>query len=85
MLCSLPNGLEDVSTYPALFAELIRRNYTELDLKKLAGMNLVRVFRANEQKAQELQATEPPFEDHVFELDSTYNKDNFVPECRTDF
>jgi hypothetical protein len=42
-------GLQDVSTYPALFAELASRGYTDSDLKKLAGQNLVRVFRAVEQ------------------------------------
>ncbi|GFS16924.1 dipeptidase [Elysia marginata] len=41
----LPVGLEDVSKYPNLFAELIRRNWTEADLEKLAGKNLLRVFR----------------------------------------
>lgn len=44
----LPVGLEDVSTYPALFAELLRRGYSDDDLMKLAGKNLVRVFRAVE-------------------------------------
>ena len=38
-------GLEDVSTYPALFAELMKRGYSDEDLMKLAGKNLVRVFR----------------------------------------
>ena len=40
-----PAGLEDVSKYPALLAELARRGYTQEDLKKLAGSNLLRVFR----------------------------------------
>ena len=44
-LTSLPVGLEDVSTYPALFAELMKRGYSDEDLMKLAGKNLVRVFR----------------------------------------
>jgi membrane dipeptidase len=37
-------GLEDVSKYPALFAELARRGWSDADLKKLAGENLLRVF-----------------------------------------
>lgn len=37
-------GLEDVSKYPALFAELARRGWSDTDLKKLAGENLLRVF-----------------------------------------
>ena len=45
----VPVGLEDVSTYPALFAELIRRGWTDDDLVKLAGKNLVRVFTRVEQ------------------------------------
>jgi membrane dipeptidase len=38
-------GLEDVSCYPALLAELAHRGYTRDDLKKLAGLNFLRVFR----------------------------------------
>ncbi|HEX5297316.1 MAG TPA: dipeptidase, partial [Streptosporangiaceae bacterium] len=41
-------GLEDVSTYPALFAELLRRGWTEPDCAALAGGNLLRVLRAAE-------------------------------------
>ena len=45
----VPIGLEDVSTYPDLFAELVRRKWTPSDLKKLAGENLIRVFTKVEQ------------------------------------
>lgn len=50
MCCySTPQGLQDVSTYPALFAELIASGLWELDdLKKLAGLNLIRVMKAVE-------------------------------------
>jgi membrane dipeptidase len=41
-------GLEDVSTYPALFAELLRRGWTEPDCAALAGGNVLRVLRAAE-------------------------------------
>jgi membrane dipeptidase len=44
-------GLEDVSTYPALFAELFRRGWTEPDCAALAGGNLLRVMRAAESYA----------------------------------
>lgn len=44
-----PVGLEDVSKYPDLFAELLRRGWTEEDLTKVAGGNLLRVLRKNEQ------------------------------------
>ena len=45
----LPVGLEDVSKFPDLLAELLRRGYTEGDVKKIAGQNLIRVFREVEQ------------------------------------
>jgi membrane dipeptidase len=38
-------GLEDVSCYPALFAELRGRGYSDDELKRLAGLNFLRVFR----------------------------------------
>jgi membrane dipeptidase len=48
-------GLEDVSTYPALFAELARRGWSDNDLRKLAGENLLRVFAQAEAVARRLQ------------------------------
>jgi membrane dipeptidase len=56
---SAPEGLEDVSKFPALFAELIRRGYSEDDLAKIAGRNVLRVMRAVEETARRLQAEEP--------------------------
>ena len=44
-------GLEDVSKYPALFAELLRRGYSKQDLRKIAGQNLLRMMRAVEKVA----------------------------------
>lgn len=41
-------GLEDVSTYPDLIAELLRRGYTDDDVRKIAGRNMLRVLRAAE-------------------------------------
>jgi membrane dipeptidase len=41
-------GLEDVSTYPALFAELSRRGWSEEDLRRLAGENILRVMERAE-------------------------------------
>jgi membrane dipeptidase len=41
-----PVGLHDVSRYPALFAELQRRRWSEADLRALAGANTLRVLRA---------------------------------------
>jgi len=39
-------GLEDVSTYPALVAELLKRGYTDADVKKITGGNIMRVMKA---------------------------------------
>ncbi|CAG7726331.1 unnamed protein product, partial [Allacma fusca] len=47
---STPRGLEDVSKYPNLFAKLLEdARWTAEDLKKLAGLNFLRVFRRVEQ------------------------------------
>jgi membrane dipeptidase len=48
-------GLEDVSTFPALFAELARRGWSDADLRKLAGENLLRVFAQAEAVAARLK------------------------------
>ncbi len=50
-----PEGLEDVSTYPALFAELIRRGWKDGDLAKLAGGNLIRTFELVEKVSGRLR------------------------------
>ena len=53
----VPRGLEDVSRFPHLFAELIRRGWRDDDLRKLAGQNALRVLRAAEDVAARLRAT----------------------------
>jgi membrane dipeptidase len=55
-----PEGLSDVSMYPNLFAELIRRGWSDADLKKLAGENVLRAMAQAEKVARELQATTNP-------------------------
>jgi membrane dipeptidase len=55
-----PVGLEDVSRYPYLFAELIRRGWKDADLAKLAGGNLIRAFTQAEHVAARLQKERPP-------------------------
>lgn len=62
-------GLEDVSTYPALFAELSRRGWTELQLRKLAGENVLRAFAQAEQVAARLRKTRAPSTKTIAELD----------------
>lgn len=64
-----PVGLEDVSTFPALFAELIRRGWSDEDLRKLAGENLLRVMRRAEDVARRLQKARPPSTRTIEELD----------------
>ena len=44
-------GLEDVSAYPALFAELLARGWTEAECAALAGGNVLRALRAAESYA----------------------------------
>lgn len=56
---SVPQGLEDVSKYPDLFVELLRRGYTEDDVRKIAGLNVLRVMKANEAMAAQLQKESP--------------------------
>jgi ABC-type maltose transport system permease subunit len=57
---SVVEGLGDVSTYPALFAELLKRGYSEGDVQKIAGRNVLRVMRGAEAVAQRLQKARPP-------------------------
>ena len=49
---TLPIGLKDVSMYPNLVEGLLKRNYTESDIKKILGENLLRVWRSIENKAE---------------------------------
>ena len=62
-------GLEDVSTFPALFMELARRGWTDQELSKLAGENLLRVMRETEAVAMRLQRERPPSTKTYEELD----------------
>jgi membrane dipeptidase len=55
-----PVGLEDVSGYPRLFAELIERGWSDADLAKLARGNFLRAFRRAEAVARRLRRTRPP-------------------------
>jgi membrane dipeptidase len=64
-----PDGLEDVSRFPALFAELIRRGWSDADLKKLAGENLLRALRQAEATAKKLQASRPASTKTIEQLD----------------
>jgi len=54
-ITSAPRGLEDVSKIPDLVTELARRGYSEEDLEKILGGNLLRVMRQVEQVARQMQ------------------------------
>src|SRR6266705_1021328 len=54
-ITEVPVGLEDVSKFPDLIAELLRRGWSEQDVKKVAGLNALRVLGAAERVAAEMQ------------------------------
>ncbi len=53
---SLPTGLKDVSGYPNLIYELLKRGYSEDDIEKICGKNLLRVWKQVEETAKQLQS-----------------------------
>ncbi|MCZ6918000.1 MAG: dipeptidase [Gemmatimonadetes bacterium] len=70
-ISAVVEGLEDTSTYPALFAELSRRGWSDEDLRKLAGENVLRVMREAERTARRLQRERPPSTRTIEELDGS--------------
>jgi membrane dipeptidase len=65
----VPEGLEDVSRYPALLDELARRGYSDDDLRKVAGLNVLRAMRQAEEVAARLQAGTRPNDARIEEVD----------------
>jgi membrane dipeptidase len=57
---SMVEGLDDVTRYPYLFAELLNRGYSDDDVRKIAGRNHLRAMRQMEKVAAELQKSEAP-------------------------
>ena len=57
---SLPTGLKDVTGYPNLVARLLERGYSEADIAKILGGNVLRLWREVEKVAAELQQSAPP-------------------------
>ena len=53
-------GLEDVSTYPALIAELLRRGYKDEEITKITGRNILRVMRQAEKVSKTMRAERGP-------------------------
>lgn len=67
----MPLGLEDVSRFPHLFAVLIKRGWSDDDLRKLAGGNLLRAMRKTERVAHDLQSRSPASDANISELEAT--------------
>ena len=67
-----PEGLEDVSSYPRLTEELLRRGYSESDVHKILGGNILRAFREAGNVARRLRQSTPP------------EVDDFKPEKKVD-
>jgi len=64
-----PVGLEGVDKYPVLLAELARRGWSDADLAKVAGGNVLRAMREAEGVAKQLQATTQPSYATIADLD----------------
>ena len=62
-------GLEDVSKFPFLFAELSRRGWSEADLRKLAGENVLRALKQAEVVSARLKKERPPSTKTIQQLD----------------
>ena len=65
----VPAGLEDVSRYPDLLEELARRGYSDDDLRKVAGLNILRVMKQAEAVAARLQQGTRPNDARIGEVD----------------
>ena len=65
-----PAGMEDVSTYPNLTAELLRRGWPDEDVRKALGLNILRVMREAERVAARLQAERGPSTATIEALDN---------------
>ncbi|MDA0979059.1 MAG: membrane dipeptidase, partial [Proteobacteria bacterium] len=65
-----PVGLEDVSTYPALLKELLRRGYSDEEVAGIAGGNVLRVMKQAEAVAARLQQEKPASDALIDELDA---------------
>jgi membrane dipeptidase len=70
-----PVGLEDVSRFPHLLAELFHRGWSDQAVAGIAGLNFLRVFRAVEKEAERLRGTEKPLVGTAAEFDAA------LPDC----
>jgi membrane dipeptidase len=68
-ISTVPVGLEDVASYPNLFAELSRRGWSEEDMRKLAGENAMRSWREAERVAARVKTQRGPSTATIEQLD----------------
>jgi membrane dipeptidase len=68
-ITSVPDGLEDVSKFPALTRELLSRGYGDEDIQKILGRNVLRVMRSVEETSARLRKERGPSEALIEELD----------------
>lgn len=68
-ITTTPVGLEDVTKYPDLTAELLRREYSDDDILKILGGNVLRVMRKVESASERIQQERGPSEALIEELD----------------
>lgn len=66
---SVPVGLEDVSTYPLLTAELLRREYSDANILKILGLNILRVMKDVEKISDRICEERGPSETLIEDLD----------------
>jgi membrane dipeptidase len=69
-ITTTPTDLNSVADYPKLFAELLRRGHSEERLKKLAGLNVLRVMRQAEAASARLRKEKAPAEVLIEDLDN---------------
>ena len=69
-----PAGLEDVSKFPNLVAELVRRGYSDQDVYKILGRNILRVMSRAEAVARTLQQEKGPSNARIEDLDGGARK-----------
>ncbi|HVW69509.1 MAG TPA: dipeptidase [Steroidobacteraceae bacterium] len=67
-----PKGLDGVDKFPAIFAELVHRGWSDADLEKLAGNNVLRVLQTAETVSARLRTERPPSEATIETLDPSH-------------
>jgi membrane dipeptidase len=67
-----PAGLDDISMFPNLVAELLRRGYSEQHVKAIMGGNVLRIMRKTEAVAIHLQKTRKPSVARITETGNTF-------------